>query len=235
MIRGGLVAGGPEANYPSGWPASRLEGGRQPSLGVFAPGETTGSFSASSSEGAKFLWRESTIGVSEASLIAAPARTLTLLTVVLGTAAPFLPYRPWRVTQPVAFNHNLHVEEVGAECADCHRWALSGVRATIPNVEVCVDCHEEVQGESAEEAQVVEYVTTGQPIPWQKVYRVPAHVYFSHRRHTAIAGLECEVCHGQVGERTEPVTRPHRRPTMNDCMECHDQSGASNDCIHCHH
>ena len=36
-------------------------------------------------------------------------------------------------------------------------------------------------------------------------------------------------------EQVEPVRRPYWKPTMNNCMECHQQSGVSNDCIFCHY
>ncbi len=142
--------------------------------------------------------------------------------------------RPWPVDQPLAFNHKLHVEEMGAECTDCHLYALSGARATIPNIEVCGDCHDEAQTDSPAEARLVEHVQTGEPIPWVKVTVVPDHVYFSHRRHAAIAEIECAVCHGEVGQLTEPVARPAVKITMDACMDCHDEAGASNDCIWCH-
>jgi hypothetical protein len=152
---------------------------------------------------------------------------------VVATGA-LLAMNPRPARQPINFNHRLHVEDSGLECGDCHLHALTGVRATIPNVGVCLDCHDEVQTESPEEAKVVAYVQAGEPIPWRKVYLLPDHVYFSHRRHTTIAGLECEVCHGPVGERVDPVSRPFTPMTMDACMECHDASGASNDCIYCH-
>ena len=139
-----------------------------------------------------------------------------------------------RIRQPVAFPHRLHLEEVGMECLDCHLHAASLARATIPNIEVCSSCHGETQGESAAEAIVVRHVAAGEPIPWLKVYTVPDHVLFSHRRHAGIAGIACERCHGPVGERTMPVTETLVRLKMDDCLECHAQSEVSNDCILCH-
>lgn len=138
------------------------------------------------------------------------------------------------VRQPIAFNHRLHIEDVGAECTDCHLYATTGARATIPNIEVCVDCHEEAQTESADEARLVEHVQTGTPVPWLKVTWVPDHVYFSHRRHTAIAGIECETCHGAMAERVLPVDRPAVPLTMDRCIECHEDEGAATDCLLCH-
>lgn len=155
-----------------------------------------------------------------------------ILVVALGLG---LAMAPPPATQPIAFNHQLHVEELGSECSDCHQHVLTGARATIPNITVCADCHEEAQGESAEEARLVEYIQAGEPIPWVKIYTVPDHVYFSHRRHAAIAAIDCAECHGEVGKRTEPVVRPAVRITMDHCMDCHEASGASNDCIWCHY
>ena len=155
---------------------------------------------------------------------------LVVAAVVAGLARARRP-----LAQPIAFNHQLHVEEMGAECTDCHQHVLTGARATIPNIAVCADCHGEAQTESADEAKLVEYIQTGEPIPWVKVYTVPDHVYFSHRRHAAIAAIECETCHGEVGQRTKPVVWPAVKMTMDHCMDCHEESGASNDCIWCHY
>jgi hypothetical protein len=161
-----------------------------------------------------------------------PALLGPILVIAIGLGLAMGP-RP--LEQPIAFNHRLHVEEMGAECTDCHLYALSGVRATIPNIAVCADCHEEAQGESAAEAKLVEYIQAGEPIPWVKVTTMPDHVYFSHRRHAAIAGIECDTCHGPVGQRSEPVVRPAVDMSMDYCMDCHEASGASNDCIWCHY
>jgi hypothetical protein len=150
----------------------------------------------------------------------------------LGGAVLWAAWRP--IEQPLAFDHNLHVQELEMECADCHLYALNGVRATIPNIEVCADCHDEALTESVEEARLVEYVLAGERVPWRKIYWVPQHVYFSHRRHTKLGGIECETCHGAIGERVEPVDRQLVRITMNGCMRCHEESGVSNDCLLCH-
>lgn len=157
------------------------------------------------------------------------------LVLALATAAVALAYvRRSTIEQPIAFNHRLHLEDLAMDCTDCHLYAESGVRATIPNLEVCSDCHEEAVTESPEEARLVEHIASGERIPWQKVYRVPPHVYFSHRRHTAIAGIDCESCHGVMREQVQPVTRPAVRITMDRCMDCHYETGASNDCLLCH-
>lgn len=153
---------------------------------------------------------------------------------VLAVAVVTLALNGGGLEQPIAFNHRLHVEEAGMGCVDCHHGALTQARATIPNIEVCGDCHIEAMTESPVEAAVVEHVEREEPIPWRKVYRVPDHVYFSHRRHAAIGEIECARCHGEMAERELPVTRPALRPTMSSCIECHEESGVTRDCITCH-
>ena len=137
-------------------------------------------------------------------------------------------------TQPIAFNHQKHVVELGMECTECHQHAVEGARATIPNSPVCAMCHEEPQTDSSQEARVVKYIQDGEQIPWQIVNWMPDHVYFSHRRHTAIAGIDCEVCHGPIREQSEPLRRPLRHLSMETCIDCHEASGASTDCVSCH-
>ena len=165
----------------------------------------------------------------------APSRRLlagSVLVILLVAIAVAMVGEP--VTQPIDFNHRMHVEDVGLECTDCHLYALTGMRATIPNLEVCGDCHEEAQSDSPEEARLVGIIQSGERIPWWKVHRVPDHVFFSHRRHTAVAQIECETCHGEVAELEMPLTRPLVRMTMDRCIECHRESEASNDCLLCH-
>jgi cytochrome c553 len=138
------------------------------------------------------------------------------------------------IEQPIAFNHRLHIEDVGLECTDCHLYAETGVRATIPNIEMCADCHAEAQSDSPEEARLVEYIQSESLVPWRKIYRVPEHVYFSHRRHTSLGEVPCQACHGKMESRETPVKRAEVPVTMEFCMSCHDQVGASNDCLLCH-
>jgi hypothetical protein len=121
------------------------------------------------------------------------------------------------------------------ECTDCHLYVETHARATIPNIEVCEECHsDEPMTESAEEQKVVDYVTRGEKIPWRKIYRVASHVYFSHRRHTTLAQIDCATCHGNVGEMTLPPDEPHVPIAMDTCMECHERNQVNNDCTRCH-
>ncbi len=135
--------------------------------------------------------------------------------------------------QPIAFNHSKHIAS-GMDCTDCHAGARTEEHATIPALAVCAGCHESALGKSAEEAKVRAYVAAGREIPWNPVTHVPAHVYFSHRRHVALAKLECSVCHGSMEKLTSPPVRPARVLDMDTCIGCHQQKQARTDCNDCH-
>ena len=79
----------------------------------------------------------------------------------------------------------------------------------------------------AEILKVHGFVARGEPIPWRRLYRVPSHVFFSHRRHVAMAGIVCAECHGPMEEQTRPPDRALVAHDMDDCMECHERTKAS--------
>jgi predicted CXXCH cytochrome family protein len=137
-------------------------------------------------------------------------------------------------TQPISYNHMLHIE-LGLECSYCHRYVMEQTFASIPAVEVCLECHEEALTDSREEEKIREFAKDGSEIPWIQVCEVPDHVFFSHRRHVSVAEIACKQCHGDVESRTEPLTRPLVDLSMDFCLDCHASSGASVDCVACHY
>lgn len=136
-------------------------------------------------------------------------------------------------TQPIRYNHAVHIAN-GLNCVDCHAGARDGVHATLPSLDTCLMCHAEALTESPEEEKIRSFAASHEEIPWRQVTRVPAHVYFSHRRHVALGGLECADCHGAMEARTEPPRRAFRPVTMDSCIACHQQKGLRNDCNDCH-
>lgn len=139
------------------------------------------------------------------------------------------------IRQPIAYNHHVHVEGEGLICTDCHTQVEDHPVATIPEIAVCADCHDvDPLTDSPEEERLIGFIESGQDIPWQQVYSVPSHVYFSHRRHVVLGELECSTCHGAVAGFTEPVVEPVQELSMDWCMECHESSGVTNDCLACH-
>jgi hypothetical protein len=147
--------------------------------------------------------------------------------------------------QPVAFNHALHNELVDEGCESCHFFREDGSYSGVPKLAQCIDCHEEVQGESeAEEYFVTEYVQKEREVPWLIYAKQPPCVFFSHVAHVKKGGMDCVTCHGHIGESESlRVYEENRisgysrdiwgkniggfkknswdRMKMDDCAECH--------------
>jgi len=140
-----------------------------------------------------------------------------------------------KIIQPIQYNHNVHIEVAELTCLDCHVNVEKMPKATIPNIEVCQDCHsDEPISESPEEEKLLKYISEGNHIPWKQIYNIPDHVYFSHQRHVTIGELECSLCHGDVENMTKPAASPVWIPTMDNCIECHKQHKVTYDCLACH-
>src|SRR5208282_525799 len=145
--------------------------------------------------------------------------------------------------QPIAFDHRKHAGGAdGIKCETCHSYssATTGTFAGLPQVDTCMDCHKTVMRMSpAKLAKKPEFAKLKQfamadYIPWERVYTEPDYVYFSHRRHIAVAKLACADCHGDVRNMAEPVLSRAVNQSMDWCMNCHQQKRASQDCISCH-
>ncbi len=127
------------------------------------------------------------------------------------------------VVQPVAFPHRVHVdsETVGLSCDICHAGALTQTGAGIPPLWLCASCHAAMPTESDAARDLKAFIDTDRPIPWQRVWRLPAHTFFSHRTHTAVAGIDCAACHGDMASLDAPPIVPLKTLTMADCIACH--------------
>lgn len=136
------------------------------------------------------------------------------------------------VKQPIAFSHKIHAEN-DLECLDCHSLYEEHASSGKPSLEICSGCHEEPLGESQEEAKLKEYLESGKEVEWQRLYRVPEDVFFSHRRHVVFGEVECQACHGGIGESSSPPKKPIEIK-MKKCMGCHNERKVDNDCIACH-
>lgn len=149
---------------------------------------------------------------------------LALAAAVFGTAP-----------QPIEFNHNLHITDVGLDCGECHVFVTTNRKATLPDQTICAECHEEPQGESAEEQKLVALLQGNSDLDWQRVYVLPEHVYFSHLRHVTLGQIGCQDCHGQMHLMTSPPKKPATDILdMDYCMDCHDERQVNNDCLACH-
>jgi len=137
-----------------------------------------------------------------------------------------------KVAQPIAFNHKLHTEAI--ECETCHEYATTSAHSGLPGLSTCLLCHEEPQTDSLEENKVRELAEAGHEQVFRKLFRLPDNVFYTHRRHVGLAGLECANCHGDVAGSESPPDSPLVRVTMDFCIDCHEERGVSNECTHCH-
>lgn len=134
--------------------------------------------------------------------------------------------------QPIPFSHRLHVTDKDIDCRFCHTGVDRIHQAGLPPVQTCMHCHQVIITEHPEIRRLRNYYDSDEPVPWQRVFVVPDHVYFTHRVHTNIGELECEDCHGPIGE-MDRLFQP-RKMEMGFCLECHRPRGASVDCWTCH-
>lgn len=138
------------------------------------------------------------------------------------------------VRQPVAYGHDLHVGRLELACDLCHETAVTGEVAGLPPLSTCAACHQEANGTSPEEKKVVDAVRDGREIPWARLYELPRHAYFTHRRHVAVARIACERCHGEMRAQARPPPAALVALRMDDCIDCHRERGASRECAACH-
>lgn len=151
--------------------------------------------------------------------------------------------------QPFDFNHALHNELVDNGCESCHFFREDGTYAGVPKLEQCIDCHEDVQGDTEDERIFVEeYVWKNREVPWLIYSKQPVCVFFSHAAHVITAGMDCVTCHGHIGTSTSLKPYEENRITgysrdiwgkniagikknswdrmkMDDCAECHKKAG----------
>jgi len=160
--------------------------------------------------------------------------------------------------QPIQFNHALHNEMVDDSCESCHFFREDGTYSGVPKLAQCIDCHEEVQGESPEEEKfVTQYVEKGREVPWLVYARQPDCVFFSHVAHVKMGKMDCVTCHGPIGESESLRTYQANRITglsrdiwgkniagfkknswdrmkMADCSECHQRENVNQHSVQTH-
>jgi hypothetical protein len=157
--------------------------------------------------------------------------------------------------QPVHYDHAKHNELVDDGCESCHYFREDGTFSGVPKLEQCIDCHEEVNGESPEEEHFVrEYVEKEREVPWLVYSRQPDCVFFSHAAHVKMGKMDCVTCHGHIGESEK--LKPYQenrisgysrdiwgyniagfkrnswdRMKMDDCSECHQRENVNQNSV----
>jgi hypothetical protein len=148
-------------------------------------------------------------------------------------AAGFVGLRHAAPKQPIAFNHAKHVSN-GVACTDCHAGVQTQAKATLPSVDVCMTCHQVALTDSAQEEKVRTVAAASQELNWVQLTQTPPNVFFSHRRHVAVAHLPCAECHGAMERATKPPDHAFRVFKMAACIGCHQQHRVNADCNDCH-
>jgi hypothetical protein len=125
--------------------------------------------------------------------------------------------------QPIAFSHKIHAGQFEIDCKYCHTGVMKGKSATIPSVNICMNCHNQIrQGTNTGEGEIAKIVAawdTKKPIEWVRVHNLPDLAYFNHSQHVNVAGVECQTCHGPV--ETMDVVEQYSLLTMGWCIDCH--------------
>ncbi len=162
-------------------------------------------------------------------------------------------YQP---TQPIKFSHELHAGINQIDCQYCHQGAFKSKNSSIPSLNVCMNCHKNVQARTEDglispEIQKIYNAlgyspdtqtydkTKEKPIEWVRVHNLPDFAYFNHSQHVVVgedairkeAGLKptdpvCFACHGPVNTMEEVYQ--YSPLTMKWCINCHKDADISN-------
>ena len=153
-------------------------------------------------------------------------------------------YQP---VQPIFYSHRVHAGINQISCLYCHSNALASRHATVPPLNVCMNCHAaineyrstsaklyredgtEVDG-TAEIQKLYSYVgydpqtskyntAEAKPVEWVKIHNLPDHVFFSHAQHTAAGKVQCQTCHGPIQQMDE--VHQFAPLSMGWCINCH--------------
>lgn len=124
--------------------------------------------------------------------------------------------------QPIAFSHKLHAGMYEIDCNYCHTGVNKGKSATIPSVNICMNCHNAIKTESKEIQKIYKAIENNKPIEWVRVHNLPDLAYFNHAQHVKVGGIECQKCHGPVQEME--VVEQYSSLTMGWCINCHRET-----------
>jgi mono/diheme cytochrome c family protein len=145
-------------------------------------------------------------------------------------------YQP---VQPIKFSHQLHAGLNKIDCQYCHSGAFSSKNASIPSLNVCMNCHnyvtasEKYAGKTSPEIMKIytaldynqdtkQYGENTKPVEWIRIHNLPDLAYFNHSQHVSVAGIECQKCHGPI--QTMEEVYQYSPLTMKWCINCHRQT-----------
>ena len=140
--------------------------------------------------------------------------------------------RGYSPEQPIPFSHKLHAGDNKIPCMYCHSNADKSRHATVPSMNVCMNCHKVVKTDSPLIQKLTELYKNNQTFEWTKVHDLPDFVFFNHKRHI-LKGIACQECHGPV--QTMDRIEQGLKLEMGFCISCHRKNKVSTNCDTCHH
>jgi cytochrome c2 len=157
--------------------------------------------------------------------------------------------KDYQPKQPIYYSHKVHAGINQINCQYCHSSVTESKHATIPSVNVCMNCHmaiNEYNGEKMYDEDGNEINGTGEinklyayagfdpkankpwdpakatPIPWARIHNLPDHVYFNHAQHVKAGQVACQSCHGEIQKMGEVYQFSDL--SMGWCINCHRET-----------
>ncbi|WP_423146847.1 cytochrome c3 family protein [Rubrolithibacter danxiaensis] len=148
-------------------------------------------------------------------------------------------HQGYQPVQPIKFPHDVHAGVNKIDCQYCHSGAYKSKNATIPSLNICMNCHdyvtasEKYNGQTSPEIMKIykaldynpdtkEYGPNKKPIQWIRVHNLPDLAFFPHSVHVKVNGIKCQKCHGPVETMSEVYQ--YAPLTMKWCINCHRET-----------
>ncbi|GAB3913092.1 c-type cytochrome [Mucilaginibacter boryungensis] len=142
-------------------------------------------------------------------------------------------HQGYQPVQPIKYSHELHAGVMKIDCQYCHSGAYKSKNATIPSLNICMNCHKSVKTESPEIHKIYDALgydpatakydsTKARPIQWVRVHNLPDLVYFNHSQHVKVGKIICQTCHGPI--QTMKEVYQYSPLTMKWCIQCHKRT-----------
>jgi Cytochrome c7 and related cytochrome c len=127
----------------------------------------------------------------------------------------------------IKFSHQLHITQVGIDCATCHAAAKSEKSSDkiMPGHDECGTCHSDEISSNCGFCHVNPEKPQALPSP-------DFEVLFNHKKHVVDQKMECTTCH--VGLDKVDYASASNMPTMATCNTCHNSIAVNNQCETCH-
>lgn len=149
--------------------------------------------------------------------------------------------------QPIFYSHKVHAGTNQINCLYCHGGAWESKQASIPSVNVCMNCHLTIneytgpaiyredgsQVDGTAEIQKIyaaagydpakkQYTGKEKAVEWVKIHNLPDHVFFSHAQHVRAGKVQCQTCHGEITNMHE--VKQASELSMAWCINCHRET-----------